>query len=249
MKYMDDYTRMGLTAFKRNVEDLNNLNELGLYLAKETEPEAINTLKLMILANGAGYLAKKFDINKIKKYKENKWYGDIDKRENIIGELSFNPQNVANELIETLMQNYNVNMNVVPYGTGCSYFTLWIRSMVRIENYHDKFYKRYDMVDKKLDIITYMVESGLLLPSQIQDIKYYINQILENIEHYKFTKEQLIRMQVLLKYQLPKHKKKKFEEKENKQELFYEKLTDFYFSSSDIDYIEEEFPKIIEKVK
>ena len=249
MKFMDDYTRRGLTSLNRNTESLNDLNELGLYLSKETTPEAINTLKLMILANGAGRLDKDFNINKVKKYKETKWYGDVDRRENIIGNLSFNPQNVANELVEILIQNYNVNMNIVPYGSGYSYFKFWVRSFAWIESSNDRFYKRYDMIDKKLDILSYMVDNGALLPSQVQDIKYYIEPIFEDKRNYAYTKEQLLRMQVLLKYQLPNYKRKKFEEKQNKEKLFEDKLTNFYFPSSYTDFIQEEFPRIIDITK
>ena len=247
MKFMDNYTRMGIDSINKNTESLDNLNEIGLYLSKESSPEAINSLKLMILASGAKKLDKELDINKVKKYSIEKWYGDVIRRENIIGNLSFNPSNVAIELMETLVQNYKVKLNVIPYGTGYSYFTYFVRSLSWIESSHDTFYKRYDMVDKKLDILSYMVDNGMLLSSQIEDINYYIDQILMDEKNYSYTKEQLLRMQVLLKYQLRSYKRKSFEEKLDKKELFYDKLTDFPISGSDIDYIQDEFPNIIEK--
>ena len=247
MKFMDNYTRMGIDSINRNTESLDNLNEIGLYLSKEASPEAINTLKLMILANGAGKLDKELDINKVKKYSIEKWYGDVVRRENIIGNLSFNPSNVAIELVETLVQNYKVNLNVIPYGSGYPYFTYFVRSLSWIESSCDTFYKRYDMVDKKLDILSYMVDNGMLLPSQIENIKYYIEHITLDNSNYSFTKEQLLRMEVLLKYQLPKYKRTKFSGVHNRKELFYDKLSDYNFGS--VDYIQDEFPSIIEKTR
>ena len=66
---------------------------------------------------------------------------------------------------------------------------------------------------------------------------------------YAYTKEQLLRMQILLKYQLLNYKRKKFEEKENIKEIFEDKLVDFDFSGADIDFVEEEIPRIIDITK
>ena len=249
MNFMDIDTRNGINAINNNTGCLDNLNELGLYLSKETSPEAINTLKLMILASGASKLDKELDINKVKKYTVEKWYGDVIQRENIVGNLSFNPSNVAIELLETLIQNYKVNMNIIPYGSGYPYFTYFARSFSWIESSHDRFYKRYDMIDKKLDILSYMIDNGRLLPSQIKDIKYYIETVLEYKNRYSYTKEQLLKMEVMLKYQLSKYKRAKFEENENIKNEFYDKLTDYVFLSDGVDFITEEFPNIIEKIR
>ena len=70
---------------------------------------------------------------------------------------------------------------------------MWVRSFQRIEYDEDPFYRRYDMVDKKLNIIKYLVSSGLLNPEDIDTLYMVFSRCIEN--PYGYSLENLRKME------------------------------------------------------
>lgn len=190
---MNCYVKSGIAILNDTTKDLKNLNELGIYLAKQTDVDALKTLKLLILASENSRLDKEFDINSIKSYTEEFWGDTYKKNESIIGNLSMNPQNIGLELMDYILRNYKVDLTIQPYDSGYTIFDFWARSFVRIEDDQDIFYKRYDMVDKKLQIASYMLQKELLDVNQVDFLLTIFDRCIQR--KHSYTKEQLLRMQ------------------------------------------------------
>ena len=80
---MNCYVESGIHILNDTTKDLENLNELGIYLARETNVDALKSLKLIVLASETKLLEKSFDINYVKTYTnsfENSIYNSIYKR-------------------------------------------------------------------------------------------------------------------------------------------------------------------------
>lgn len=193
---MQDYVRSGISILNDVTKDLPNLNNLGIYLSKQTDINALKTLKLLILANETERIDKPFDINSTNTYtylKEASTGIEHKQKENVVGNLSLNPQNFALELMDYIIKNYPVDLGFECYGIY-SILDNWKRSLLRMETDDmDPFYKRYDMIDKKMDILEFMISNGLLKKQQITGLlyTYYACLIGEN----NFSTEQLQRMQ------------------------------------------------------
>lgn len=190
------YVESSIAILNDKTKDLNNLNELGIYLANQYNPNALQTLKLMILAKENYRLDKDFDINAIKKYTVVKALEKRKREENIVNNLAKNPSNLGLDLFELIIKNYKVNLHIQPFDSGYTTLDFWIRSLKDIEYKYNTFYKRYDMIDKKLDIIEYLLESNLINKEDIQNIIYTLNACIN--DKYNFTKEQLFRMQTIV---------------------------------------------------
>ena len=67
---MNCYVRSGISILNDTTKDLKNFNELGIYLAKQTNVDALKSLKLIILASKANVMDKDFDINSVNSYAE-----------------------------------------------------------------------------------------------------------------------------------------------------------------------------------
>lgn len=190
---MNCYVKSGIAILNDTTKDLKNLNELGIYLAKQTDIDALKSLKLLILASENSMLDKDFNIHSIKTYTK-KFINDTFKRnESVIGNLSMNPQNIGLELMDYILRNYKVDLTVQPYDSGYTIFDFWARSFARIEDDQDIFYKRYDMIDKKLEIASFMIRNGLLDVNQIDFLLTSFDKCIQN-KHF-YTREQLLRMQ------------------------------------------------------
>ncbi len=190
------YVESSIAILNDKTKDLNNLNELGIYLANQYNPNALQTLKLMILAKENYRLDKDFDINAIKKYTVVEALEKRKREENIVNNLAKNPSNLGLDLFELIIKNYKVNLHIQPFDSGYTTLDFWIRSLKDIEYKYNTFYKRYDMIDKKLDIIEYLLESNLINKEDIQNIIYTLNACIN--DKYNFTKEQLFRMQTIV---------------------------------------------------
>lgn len=178
-----------------STKPLNNLDELGIYLSKQTNIEALKTLKLLILANEANYLEKPFNINAVKKICE-KYENNNIMNESVIGNLSMNPQNYGLELMGFIINNFKVDFNLEPYDSGFTIFDLFIRSFSLIEDDENLFYKRYDMIDKKLKIIDFMIGKDILNSNQIYQIKEKFKTCTD--KRFSYTKEQLTKMETTI---------------------------------------------------
>ena len=218
---MNCYVESGIHILNDTTKDLENLNELGIYLARETNVDALKLLKLIVLASETKLLEKSFDINHVKTYTdpfENSIYNSIYKRnETVFGNLAVNPQNLGLELADYILHNYKVDLNIeyvamnipndfivgygldydgfgrnYPFTTGYTIFDFFARSFARIEYDEDPFYKRYDMIDKKLDMISYMLDYELLDNIQTDLLLTYFDRCIQN--KYSYTNEQLLKM-------------------------------------------------------
>lgn len=193
---MNYYTKNGIDILNDTTKDLKNLDELGIYLAKQTNIDAIKSLKLLILAADNSRLDKDFDIDSVKTYTETFGRDKYKRNETIIGNLATNPQNLGLELMEYILHNYMVDLNVQPYDSGYTIFDFWARSFVKIEDDQDNFYKRYDMIDKKLDIATFMIQDNLLDINQLDFLLTSFDRCI--LRKHSYTKNQLLRMQYIL---------------------------------------------------
>lgn len=192
---MNCYVKIGITILNDTTKDLKNLNELGIYLAKQTDIDALKSLKLLILASENSMLDKDFDINSIKSYTDTETIMHVThkRNESVVGNLSMNPQNIGLELMDYILHNYKVDLTVHPYDNGHTIFDFWARSFARIEDDQDIFYKRYDMIDKKLEIASYMIQNGLLDVNQIDFLLTSFDRCIQR--KHSYTREQLLRMQ------------------------------------------------------
>lgn len=190
---MNCYVKNGIAILNDTTKDLKNLNELGIYLAKQTDIDALKSLKLLILASENSMLDKDFDINSVKSYTETFMRDTYKRNESVVGNLSMNPQNIGLELMDYILKNYKIDLTVQPYDSGYTIFDFWARSFARIEDDQDTFYKRYDMIDKKLEIASYMIQNGLLDVSQIDFLLTSFDRCIQR--KHSYTREQLLRMQ------------------------------------------------------
>lgn len=193
---MQEYVRSGIAILNDVTEDLKDLNGLGRYLSKQPNADAIKVLKLMILGHETGLIEKDFDINSVglHTYLVERTTGtEYKQRENIIGNLSMNPQNIALELMDYLSKNYSTDYGFKCYGMY-SIIDNWLRSFERMDYCDtDMFYKRYDMVDKKMDIIEFLISNGLLSKKQIDSVLASYQLLLK--EDVGLNKAQLLRIQ------------------------------------------------------
>lgn len=190
---MNCYIKSGIDILNDTTKDLKNLNELAIYLAKQTDINALKSLKLLILASKNSMLDKNFDINSVKSYTETIIHNTYKRNESVVGNLSMNPQNIGLELMDYILKNYKIDLNVQPYDSGYTIFDFWARSFARIEYDQDIFYKRYDMIDKKLEIASYMIQNELLDVNQIDFLLTSFDKCIQRKNSY--TREQLSRMQ------------------------------------------------------
>ena len=193
---MNCYVESGIHILNDTTKDLENLNELGIYLARETYVDALKSLKLIVLASETKLLEKSFDINYVKTY-TNSFENSIYKRnETVFGNLAVNPQNFGLELADYILHNYKVDLGIEPFTSGYTIFDFFARSFARIEYDEDSFYKRYDMIDKKLDMVSYMLDYELLNNSQTDLLLTCFDRCIQNKYHY--TKEQLLKMKEMI---------------------------------------------------
>ena len=190
---MNCYVKNGIAILNDTTKDLKNLNKHGIYLAKQTDIDALKSLKLLILASENSMLDKDFDINSVKSYTETFMRDTYKRNESVVGNLSMNPQNIGLELMDYILKNYKIDLTVQPYDSGYTIFDFWARSFARIEDDQDTFYKRYDMIDKKLEIASYMIQNGLLDVSQIDFLLTSFDRCIQR--KHSYTREQLLRMQ------------------------------------------------------
>lgn len=190
---MSIITENGIDTLNYVTKDLDNLDDLGIYLDKETDINALKILKFIILVGRCNYLKKDFNINKESTITDE--YGK-ERKENIITNLSTNPQYFALELIENIIHNEKVDFSLEPLCNGMTSFDFWVRSLNRIEYDQDKFYKIYDMINKKLDIISYMIDFELLSNENIKSLIDALEICVEN--KFSYTNEQLFIMKEII---------------------------------------------------
>ena len=188
-----DYTvQCEIEQLKIYTKELTNLNELGIYLAKQDNSRALKTLKLMLLAHEANYIRKDFDLTFVLTHSPISHAEPEEACETVVSNLAFNPHNLALDLMEYIIRKYPVDFSIKPSGVY-TFFELWMRSFQRIEYDEDPFYRRYDMVDKKLNIIKYLVSSELLNPEDIDTLYTIFSRCIEN--PYGYSLENLRKME------------------------------------------------------
>ena len=196
---MHEYVRASIRLLNDITEDLENLNELGIYLSKQTDINALKVLKLIILASETNKLVKPFDINYNNKYvyfREHLTKREYKIKQSIVGNLSLNPQNIALDLMDYIIKNYYVDLSFECYGIY-SIIENWLRSFLRMDyDDMDMFYKRYDMLDKKIDMLEFMIFNGLLQEEQIKCLLNTYKKCLN--KKNVFSKEQLHKMEYII---------------------------------------------------
>ena len=190
---MNLYVKSGIAILNDTTKNLKDLNELGIYLSKQTNIDALKSLKLLILASESSRLNKDLDINHIKSYPETLYHDTYTRNESIVGNLSMNPQNLALDLMDYILHHYKVDLTVHPYGKGSTIFALWAGAFVGIGNEENTFYNRYDMTNKRLEIISYMIENDLLDAEEIEFLSILLDRCIQ--KKYAYTSEHLLKMQ------------------------------------------------------
>ena len=190
------YVRSSIAMLNNKTQELKNLDELGIYLAKQPDANALQILKLIILASENDNLLKNFHIDSVKKYKVVEGKDTYKRQETITNNLANNPQYLGLELMEFILHNYNINLQLTPYDSDYTIFDFWLRSFITIEYRYDKFYKRYDMINKRIDMVSYMIENNLIDDNDIADTVRTFETCLDR--KYNYTKEQLFRMKEIV---------------------------------------------------
>lgn len=193
---MNCYVKSGIDILNYTTKNLKNLNELGIYLAKQTDVEALKALKLLILASENFKLDKDFDINSVKSSTKTILCDTCKINESVVGNLSKNPQNIGLELMDYILKNYAIDLNIQPYDSGYTIFDSWALSFARIEDDENIFYKRYDMIDKKLEIVSYLVQNDLLNINQTDMLITVFRSCI--YRKHSYTKAQLSIMQEII---------------------------------------------------
>lgn len=188
---MQKSTRNAIIILNGITTSLDNLNKLGIYLAKQNNIDALQVLKLLILASETKKISKPFDINSENKYMYFNPESRVEqiRKENIIDNLSVNPHFFALELMGYIIKNYPINLNFEPYYTdnSCTIFNNWIHSFIATG---------YDNADLKIEIIDFMITNRLLSQSQMAELLHIYDTCIK--EKNIFTKEQLLRMQNII---------------------------------------------------
>lgn len=202
MYYDDGWVHLGATdgvrILRNATVDLDTYNNLAVYLANQHDYFSLITLKFIILTSSLGLLDKPFDINHVKTTTEDFEQYSKTTNETIIGNLAENPSNYGLELMEYIIKHYPVNLEVIPLiespNNGMQDIIARFTNNIAYMRHDDnEFYKRYDMVDKKIDILTYLIKSGRVCE---QD-KLYIINTLRNAVEIGFTPEQSFKLQQL----------------------------------------------------
>ena len=107
-----------------------------------------------------------------------------------------NPQNYGLEVMDFIIRNFKVNLTLEPFDSGYTIFDYFIRSFSLIEDDENLFYKRYDMIDKKLEIVNFMIGNNILNSNQIYQIKENFDQCINN--KFSYTSEQLSKMRIII---------------------------------------------------
>lgn len=195
---MINYTKECIHLLNNQTEKIESLNEIGIYLAKKTDINALKTLKLIILASSTGELIIPFEIDSVitSPIKIHNTY--FQKNESIASNLATNPQYFSLELLEYILKNYKINLSLSPISNKSTMIEYWINSFTRIENELDPFYKRYDMVDKRLNIVEFLLKNNLLNRLEKNATKKVFNYCLK--KQFSYSKNQLLKMQMLISY-------------------------------------------------
>lgn len=193
---MTNCTKECIRLLNNQTEKLESLNEIGIYLAGETDINALKTLKLMILASTTGELVTPLAIDAVKTSPIKIHNTYFQKNESIASNLATNPQYFSLELLEFILKNYQINLNLHPINNGSTMIEYWINSFTRIENELDPFYKRYDMVDKKLNMVEFLLKNNLLNKLQTSTVKKAFTNCLK--KKYSYSKKQLLKMQMII---------------------------------------------------
>lgn len=191
---MEQIVQICVGSLVKSTSNLKNLNGLSIYLAKDTNPTSLNILKLILLlykTNIANNM--KLDINAVREITIN----EQKVQESIASSLMNNPQNYALEILELLVKYYDVDLDNTRISGKTSFFNFAV-SMMKIEERNHPFYHRYDMTDKKLDIIEFVIKYSLATEEDLDDIHTVLNRCLEN--KYGYTDYQLLRMKNIHDY-------------------------------------------------
>lgn len=271
MRNLDIFTSLALESLNDITQELEDLNRLAMTLSGRPDSNAIKTLELIIVASTSGHLKRKIHVGSIKQ-KNSIYHNNITMvRESIIGNLSLNPLNIALELMDFVISNFRVDLEMQPYPTKSSVFDLWIESFDTIGDNENGFYGRYDMVDKKLSMIDFMIKNYILNQSQLDKMVEVFSSCTQKNEQFLYTPSQLLKMkQLIKKTEIPQPFYIKLHNYEaiNYQPLFND-TTDFYSKTTSIeredkmkhklskiimsdnqqDYIDSEVKEIAERLK
>ena len=249
---MEQIEQICVGSLVRSTSSLKDLNGLSIYLAKDTNPTALNILKLILLLYKTN-LANKMKLN-INATKES-IIEDHKVQESIASSLMANPQNYALEILELLVKYYDVDLTNPRISSKSSFFNFAV-SMLKIEDKKSPFYHRYDMTDKKLDIIEFVIKYNLATEEDLDDIHTITSRCLEN--KYGYTDYQLLRIKNIhdyinlidsIKSKIELEKTSLIQSKEKYEDKLYpnEEIGKIGLGNDDCQYILNKIPNLISK--
>ncbi len=107
---LDYTTQCEIEQLKIYTKELTDLNELGIYLAKQDNSRALKTLKLMLLAHEANYIRKDFDLAFVLRHSPISVQAEPEEVcETVVS-------NLALDLMEYIIRKYPVDFSIKPSG-------------------------------------------------------------------------------------------------------------------------------------
>ena len=171
------------------VDDINNLTDFCAFLAKQNDYKYLRMLEIILLIK-----TKKYPYLNIKKHINFSVITNIhdDYRESIINNLINNPSNYASEILDFIIISFSGKIrnsfNEVSYGIYTSFDQL-VNYFRNLENSNNNFYKRYDIVEKRLEIIMNLIEKNMVDNNRLQDVEFLFKNKNKKRE-FNFTERQ-----------------------------------------------------------
>ena len=192
---MNNIAFIELKQITELVEDIDNLTDFCAFLAKQNDYKYLRMLEIILIIK-----TKKHPSLNIKKHINFSTITNIndDYRESIINNLINNPSNYASELLALIIDNYSEKIrnsfNELSYGIYTSFDQL-VNTFRNLENANNNFYKRYDIVEKRLEIIMTLIEKNMVDKTRLEDVEYLFKNLSQKKE-FNFTERQRIMLTI-----------------------------------------------------
>ena len=222
-------------------ENIVNLNDVNMYLARSNDIKALKALKLIILAKENNLIQNNFDItnNAIRSTKDihdNLVYFN----ESVVGNLFNNQLLYASQVNEYLIKKYMVDLNM-KNRFGKTIFDDWLSTFNDIENDLANSFKRYDLTEAKLNILKSIIINHKLSKNNEENIINTLKSCIINKYNYSFNDLQTMR-DIINYYYNGMNKELLYYDDEDK-----ENLENINISDDEGWYIIETMPKLLEK--
>lgn len=200
---MNDYTKRSLQLLNGVFYNDVGYEKVAVMLAGDSRPEALKCLKLLILTDVGVVdckLKNKLDLNQMFNFYKMHDNRRICYQKNLFGVLSTNPQNLALDLMEYLLYHYDVLVEIRSDDDNCTYSMIdeWMYGFSGIEDDGNIFYKRYDMVEKRLQLLAYIIKNKKLSIEFMEKINLILTDCINN--GYGYSDVDIVKMRLIVEY-------------------------------------------------